>query len=89
MTEATSETELVIDEASEETSVAVAPPRAADRALRTERIMFLAITAAIGFGLGLLVGDGAGRLPEHGAHRGRLLRRGNHPRPHCSRTWFR
>jgi septum site-determining protein MinD len=32
MTEATSETELVIDEASEETSVAVAPPRPADRA---------------------------------------------------------
>jgi len=32
MTEATSETDLVIDEASEETSVAVAPPRAADRA---------------------------------------------------------
>ena len=32
MTEATSETELVIDEASEETSAAVAPPRPADRA---------------------------------------------------------
>lgn len=32
MTEATSETELVIDEASEEASVAIAPPRPADRA---------------------------------------------------------
>jgi septum site-determining protein MinD len=32
MTEATSETDLVIDEASEEASVAVAPPRPADRA---------------------------------------------------------
>ncbi len=36
MTEATSETELVIDEASEETSAAVAQPRAADRTRATD-----------------------------------------------------